>query len=98
MSETDKTRLRVKNSKAVLGSPHDITWANSDTDGAEEAKERLPVVEGEHYTVLASTMWGDYHVPTIVKWAHGETDTFTNKEKSLEHREKAKEAAEAASA
>lgn len=92
MSVTDtETGRRVKVSKTVIGHPHNIGHAKSNTEGAEQAREKLPVIEGTHYEVLAHTTWADYFVPTIIKWAHGATDNFTDREKSLENRERAKE-------
>ena len=54
-----------------------------------------PVREGVHYTVLASTMWGDYHQPTVVRWEHGPTDSFQDLEESLANRAAAIEAVDA---
>lgn len=84
-AETD-TSTRVSNSVEVIGHAHNLTWANSSMEGAEEAAERLPVREGVHYDVLASTMWGDYHQPTVVRWADGTTDSFTDLEESKANR------------
>ena len=48
-----------------------------------------PVEEGKHYTVLAYTDWADSMIPTVIKWNHGETDDFTDHEKSLRNKAKA---------
>ena len=48
-----------------------------------------PVEEGKHYTVLAYTDWADTLVPTVVKWSHGEVDSFTDPQKSLLNRSRA---------
>lgn len=87
----DELRRRVKNSKKAIGHPHNIGMANSDGPNAEQARSQLPVLEGTHYEVLAYSMWADYHTPTVVKWAHGETDDFTNRRESMENQERALE-------
>jgi len=48
----------------------------------------LPVEEGNHYTVLAYTDWGDLFIPTIVKWNDGTVDNFSNITKSRANRKK----------
>jgi len=84
-------RRRVQVSKEAIGHPHNIGLANSSMEGSEEAREKLPVVEGIHYEVLASSMWADYHTPTVVRWVHGPTDDFTDKRESMENQERALE-------
>lgn len=88
-SDTD-TADRVSVSKRILGHAHTITWANSDMDGADTAAAKLPVQEGTHYEVLASTLWGDYHVPTVIKWNHGEVDDLADYQQSYCWRARAK--------
>lgn len=82
------TRQRVQNSREVLG------YAAHKRGTPQE--DELPVQEGSHYTVLAHTDWGDYFVPTIAEWAHGETDSFESLEASLENRKRAREDGDAA--
>ena len=48
-----------------------------------------PVEEGRHYTVLAYTDWADSFIPTVIKWNHGEVDSFTDREKSRQSQQKA---------
>lgn len=80
MSDTGE---RVRTSRDVLG------YVTHKTGTPQESE--LPVQEGTHYTVLASTLWGDYHVPTVVRWTHGATDSFTDRAESLENREQARQ-------
>lgn len=85
-SNYGEIRRRVRTSIDVIGHPHNIGMAKSNDPNAEQAREKLPVIEGEHYTVLAYTMWSDYHTPTVIRWTHGPTDDFSNREESLENR------------
>ena len=48
-----------------------------------------PVEEGKHYTVLAYTNWADSFIPTVIKWNHGEVDSFTDPEKSRQSQRRA---------
>lgn len=82
----DEIADRVENSSKVIGHAHNITHANSSMEGADEARSRLPVLEGVHYEVVAYTDWADYFVPTIVMWENGEMDLFADLETSLENR------------
>lgn len=99
MPEMDDIADRVSNSREIIGHAHYIDWAKSDMDGAEDAKERLPVLEGQHYSVLAYTAvlaytdWGDYLQPTVISWnipGAGPIDRFEDLEQSKEWREEAK--------
>lgn len=81
----DETAERVSVSKQVLGHPHNHHESVSTTP---------PAVEGEHFKVHASTIWGDYFVPTTVTWENGEYDRFTDLETSLENRRESKQLAE----
>jgi len=38
------------------------------------------------YTVLAYTDWADVFIPTIVEWANGETDHFTDPAASIQNK------------
>jgi len=67
---------RVSTSYDVLGHPQQTS---------------KPVEEGKHYTVLAYTDWADSFIPTVVKWSHGEVDSFTDPAKSRENRNRALE-------
>ncbi len=62
----EETQHRVGNAKEVLGHPHYMHGFSE-----EVMSEKLPCREGEHYKVLASTDWGGYFVPTVVKWNNG---------------------------
>ena len=53
-----------------------------------------PVEEGKHYTVLAYTDWADSLIPTVIRWNHGEVDSFEDPEKSRRNQAKAIEKAE----
>lgn len=79
---TADTAERVNNSTDVLGHPH----IHHDSH-----PEDPPVSEGDEFDVLAYTMWGDYHVPTVVRWAHGEVDRFDDRDESFENRRRAKQ-------
>lgn len=83
------TATRVSNANDVLGHQH---YRNGPKEWREEHSDQLPVEEDVHFTTLAHTHWGDYLVPTVVRWAHGETDDFSDKEESLKMREEAEEA------
>lgn len=78
MSETAE---RVRNSRKVLG--------HVAHKRGTPMEDELPVHEGEHYTVLAHTLWADYHVPTVVEWVHGATDSFTDLQESLDNQHRA---------
>jgi hypothetical protein len=84
MSDAD-VAARVDVATDVLGHPHYMAGYSE-----ELMDEHLPVREGTHYTVLASTLWGDYFVPTVVEWAHGAVDSFADRGRSLRHRERAR--------
>lgn len=85
-------RERVRNSIDIIGHQHTIGMLHSNNkQKRKNAKEKLPVIEGEHYIVLSSTLSGDYHQPTTIKWINGEVDSFTDKEKSLKNRKESKE-------
>lgn len=74
----DEVESRVENSKEVLGHP----MVDDESDP----------VEGEHYEVLAHTDWADAFVPTIVEWANGEVDQFTDLEQSRKNRAESEKA------
>jgi hypothetical protein len=57
--------------------------------GHPQSSETPEVEEGVHYTVLAYTDWADLFIPTVIKWAHGETDDFTEPGKTLANFHKA---------
>lgn len=81
MTDWEKVNKRISNSAETLGHPH------NDYDGL---RHNLKAREGEDYKVLASTDQGGYFYPTIVRWANGETDSFTDLEKSIENRDESK--------
>lgn len=92
MSSTD-TQQRQSNAVQVLGHPHNITGYNA---GHEAATEALDVYEGVHYDVLASSMYADYFLPTVVHWNLGEdseehVDSFGDLESSEEMKRQAQE-------
>lgn len=92
MSDTDTdTATRVENSNDILGHQH---YRAGPDEFREQNRDKLPVEEGVHFKSLAHTHWSDYLVPTVVKWAHGEVDSFSDAEVSRENRRKAKEAVE----
>jgi hypothetical protein len=64
---------RISTSYEVLGHP-------------QTPVEQKQVKEGVHYQVLAYSDWADQFIPTVVKWVHGTTDSFTNLEKSTRDR------------
>lgn len=81
MVDWNEVNERVNNSAETLGHPH------NDYDGL---RHNLKAREGEDYEVLAHTDRGGYFYPTVVLWANGETDSFTDLEASIENREESK--------
>ena len=72
--EVDAVGKRIDVSYDVLGHPYHRV---------------KPVEEAKHYETLAYTDWGDTFVPTVIKWNHGEVDSFTDLRKSRENQAKA---------
>jgi len=67
---------RITNLRDVLGNvPY----------GSSNAKQ------GIHYKELASSLWADEYLPTVIEWNHGAVDDFTDRDKSFENYKKALE-------
>lgn len=61
---------RITNLRDVLG---DVPYRSSE------------VKQGKHYSEVASSLWADEYLPTVIQWNHGAIDDFKDRNKSFEN-------------
>jgi hypothetical protein len=83
---------KIKKTKEKLGKEENYKVMGVRTSNAQDfvgsniypARYDLGLKEGEHYEVLAYSLWADTFVPTIVKWKTGEVDDFSDEKRTRE--------------